>query len=56
MKRKLLCPICRGNLPLEIEEQAVCSGVWIKCKHCRRVFQLLISGGTVPDSAPPLNP
>lgn len=40
-----VCPFCRSKTVL-FDDQAECSGVWMKCKRgCGMVFELVIHDG-----------
>ena len=44
-KHKAVCPNCGAvNSQAWIEKNAVCKGIWIKCKTCKKEFELKRGG------------
>ncbi len=44
-REKVICPYCGYKMPIEREKNAVCSGLWVKCKgrNCAREFEIKIN-------------
>lgn len=44
-KRKILCPFCGHPTSVMVDKNAVCKGVYIKCKgaHCKTEFEIIIN-------------
>ena len=40
------CPYCGYRMPVTFDKDAVCKGVFVKCKgkNCRRVFEIRLGG------------
>lgn len=41
---KIKCPYCGHEQSIQAEKNAVCRGLWVRCKarHCGQVFEILI--------------
>ena len=41
---KIKCPYCGYVMPLKVDPDAKCKGVWIKCKgrNCKKEFEIKI--------------
>lgn len=41
---KVKCPHCGYEMPLQYTKNAVCRGVFVRCKgkHCKRLFEIRI--------------
>lgn len=44
-KYKILCPHCKCPTPIMADENAVCKGIYVKCKgaHCKKEFEIRIN-------------
>lgn len=44
-KHKILCPHCKCPTPIMADENAVCRGIYVKCKgaHCKKEFEIKIN-------------
>lgn len=42
--KKVKCPKCGYKMPIEIGENAICKGLFVKCKgtHCKHRFEIKI--------------
>lgn len=45
MERKVKCPYCGYEMPVTYGDNAVCKGVFLRCKgrNCRKVFEVKIN-------------
>ena len=45
IKKKVKCSYCGGEQNVQFTPDAVCKGVFIRCKkrHCRKVFEIKIN-------------
>ena len=42
-KHKARCPHCgAANAQVLVEKDAACKGVWLKCKTCKKEFELKV--------------
>lgn len=43
-EKKIRCPYCGYLMPLKVTENAVCKGVWVRCKgrNCKKEFEIKI--------------
>lgn len=41
---KVKCPFCNYEMPLYYSEEAICKGIFIKCKgrKCKKIFEIKI--------------
>lgn len=41
---KVKCPHCGYEMPLSYDKNAVCRGIFIRCKgkHCKKLFEIKI--------------
>ena len=46
---KIKCPYCGYVMPLKVDPDAKCKGVWIKCKgrNCKKEFEIKILPGYI---------
>ncbi len=44
-KEKIKCPFCGYKMPIERDKNAVCKGVFVKCKarNCGKEFEIKIN-------------
>lgn len=47
MKNKIQCPYCNYEMPITFSKDAICKGVFIKCKgrNCKKIFEAKIDKG-----------
>ena len=43
--QKVCCPHCGYKMPIEVGKDAVCSGLYVRCKgkNCRQVFEIKVN-------------
>lgn len=48
MQQKVKCPYCGYEMPMIYAENAMCRGVFIRCKgrNCKKVFEIKIEDKT----------
>lgn len=48
MQQKVKCPYCGYEMPMTYAENAMCRGVFIRCKgrNCKKVFEIKIENKT----------
>lgn len=44
---RVRCPYCGYIMPIQYDDNAICRGVFIRCKgrHCKKEFELVIKNG-----------
>ena len=48
-RRKAVCPNCGAtNSQAQISLDAECHGIWVKCKICKKEFEIIIKSAKVP--------
>ena len=46
---KIKCPYCGYIMPIKADKNAICRGIWAKCKgrNCRKEFEIKIENNKV---------
>jgi predicted Zn finger-like uncharacterized protein len=42
MREKVKCPYCGANTAVEREKEALSKGLWVRCKKCKKEFEIKI--------------
>ena len=42
--KKVICPFCGYIMPITYNEEAICKGMFVKCKgkKCKKIFEIKI--------------
>lgn len=43
--KKVECPYCGYKMPLQYSKEAICRGIFVKCKgrNCKKIFEIKIN-------------